>query len=503
MNKRLAAFANLVHGITTLGISIVVGLVMVPIYLRFFNAGVYGAWLASGGLIAMLALVESGLSTVVTQRLAAAIADNNSSEFAEVAGTGIFMAALLGIGVFIVGSGLAFAISSMFGVASLEKAALTNAIMLSSLANGTMIVSYTIGAVPQAWQKTTFPCVVGIVAQASCPVAIIVGLANEWGVAALAFGPLAVALTYLVGNGFYVAANWKRVGVPRPFVSRKAQSELWRSSYKLLGAKAAGSICSRLEAPAAAIAVSNEAATVLVLTGRFLNLVPMLVERVASATFAGLAHFTNRTTEERLRVFRELLTVINAFTGIGLGIAFAFTGPVLRLWVGENLYAGHGLAMLILICCLFMTRMTSLSNILLSNGFTSDSAQWMTAYSILRVACLVVLSGVFGLAGIAGAGALAAGITMFGVAHAVQQRLGMPMSEAFKTGSRSTIVCVLLGTGWALFGPQAESWIGLSFQIGAAGSLLFVVTLVLDAEWNIAFRQNIRVLGNRFARVTT
>lgn len=96
MNKRLAAFANLVHGITTLGISIVVGLVMVPIYLRFFNAGVYGAWLASGGLIAMLALVESGLSTVVTQRLAAAIADNNSSEFAEVAGTGIFMAALIG-----------------------------------------------------------------------------------------------------------------------------------------------------------------------------------------------------------------------------------------------------------------------------------------------------------------------------------------------------------------------------------------------------------------------
>lgn len=211
-----------------------------------------------------------------------------------------------------------------------------------------------------------------------------------------------------------------------------------------------------MEAPAAAIAVSNEAATVLVLTGRFLNLVPMLVERVASATFAGLAHFTNRTTEERLRVFRELLTVINAFTGIGLGIAFAFTGPVLRLWVGENLYAGHGLAMLILICCLFMTRMTSLSNILLSNGFTSDSAQWMTAYSILRVACLVVLSGVFGLAGIAGAGALAAGITMFGVAHAVQQRLGMPMSEAFKTGSRSTIVCVLLGTGWAALWPASR-----------------------------------------------
>lgn len=49
-------------------IVIINGIVMVPIYFHYMSVSTYGAWLATGNMVAMLGLLESGFSSVITQK---------------------------------------------------------------------------------------------------------------------------------------------------------------------------------------------------------------------------------------------------------------------------------------------------------------------------------------------------------------------------------------------------------------------------------------------------
>ena len=50
----------------------ITGIIMVPLYLRFIPFEVYGAWLASGNMLAWLSTIDPGLTLVLQQRIAAA-----------------------------------------------------------------------------------------------------------------------------------------------------------------------------------------------------------------------------------------------------------------------------------------------------------------------------------------------------------------------------------------------------------------------------------------------
>ena len=64
-------------------IVIINGIVMVPIYFHYMSVSTYGAWLATGNMVAMLGLLESGFSSVITQKMAAAIGANDTKKFAN------------------------------------------------------------------------------------------------------------------------------------------------------------------------------------------------------------------------------------------------------------------------------------------------------------------------------------------------------------------------------------------------------------------------------------
>ena len=56
---------------------IVNGIVMVPIYFKYMSISTYGAWLATGNVIAMLGILESGFSFVITQKMSVTLEDKD------------------------------------------------------------------------------------------------------------------------------------------------------------------------------------------------------------------------------------------------------------------------------------------------------------------------------------------------------------------------------------------------------------------------------------------
>ena len=75
-------------------IVIINGVVMVPVYFHYMSVSTYGAWLATGNMVAMLGLLESGFSSVITQKMAAAIGSGDKERYGKLAGANIVTAIL-------------------------------------------------------------------------------------------------------------------------------------------------------------------------------------------------------------------------------------------------------------------------------------------------------------------------------------------------------------------------------------------------------------------------
>ena len=58
-DKTKATLYNFVFGNLNNFITIFFGIILVPYYLKFFNVELYGVWIASAGVIALLGTLES------------------------------------------------------------------------------------------------------------------------------------------------------------------------------------------------------------------------------------------------------------------------------------------------------------------------------------------------------------------------------------------------------------------------------------------------------------
>ncbi|MBM3883702.1 MAG: hypothetical protein FJ280_16225 [Planctomycetes bacterium] len=494
--KRHAAIANLSFNMAAVAVNVVIGLLMVPLYLRHMDVAAYGAWLASGGIVAMLGLCESGLATVLTQRLAACAARAEASRFAQFAGTGMVCAAALGFVATALGAVFAWYAPRMVGAPEAAQAPLRWAVVLASAGLGTMMLGYTLCAIPQAWQRTTAAGAMLVLAMGGNVAGILVALAQGWGVTAFGVGSLCQSLLYVLGLGFVVWSGWRKAGLPRPSFGWPTCRELWREARSLLLGRAAAAVGTNLQAPAAAIAVSAEASAVLVLTGRVLSLVPMVVDRVGSAVFAGMAYVSGRSRAERSACAREVVAIASVLAGVGIGLGVCFSQPVVELWVGKEMFGGRKLLLLLALSYLLNVRQNLVSNVLMAFGGIRKASRWMMMDAGVRLSLLVAMAGVFGLHGIPVAYAVAGSAGVAFLSRVLSTDGLLSPTDLWAPGATGLLIALAMSTGWMYLGPTASAWTEVLLQASLCLATTLVLTLVFDMDWRNAVAHNIRSLAH-------
>ena len=448
LNRRFAAVANLVGSTGILVFNIVTGLMLVPYYLRHLNHATYGAWLASGGIIAMLGLLESGLGTVATQKLATTWQANHRKQFAELTGTYLVAVTMVALVFVLCGLSAAWLIPRLIDMTGVSETSLRIGIILSVVGSAMMLAANLIGAIPQAWQRTVLPGLVLWVALFGNVTAIILALKHGWGISALGLGMFCMGVVQLPGLGAVVWMHWRRSHCPKPRFSRHTFVTLWRDAAPLLFSRICGVLGSNLQAPVASAAVSSQASAVLVLSGRPQSIVPMVVDRVGSAVFAGMAGLSRANAQEKDRTARDLIGVSTVLSGIGLGMAFAFSKPVVALWVGPELYGGDALLMLLVAASLATIRKNLYSTLMLSFGQFSKASRWLTIESGLRVLLLIGLVPLLKLAGIPLADLMASSITAFMLGILLVGPGGLSISVIWRPGLRAFVFAVAIAIVW-------------------------------------------------------
>lgn len=455
--------------------TIIQGILLVPMYLRHMPQELYGAWLASGALLAWVELADPGLASILQQRVAFQVGKEGPAGVGPLIGTGLAAAALISMAP-------AFAwplpgpVAGWLGV---PAAHVPDLVLAFRIGLGAVALSTFQGALVAVSLGLQEVRSVGIVSLLSIGVGVTVtvgGLLLGIGLASIPCGALARSVVGAVGAVVVLLLLLRRRGIRAGISLAEGRGMLGEALFTFTS-RVGVALLSRLDALMSAKLLSPSATVVLTLTGRVVDIVRLGADRLAAAAMPALANFAG---ERGAAAATRMQRLIGGYTALALGVlggaAIAWNGLFMDLWVGESRFGGMTLTLALVVQGCLASYVSSIAQAVFALGGIRETAAIALVEAAARLALQLLLVGTMGLVGfpVAAAGALVIVSVPFLLAVAARRFGGTVESHARSLFRALLSMAVLLGAGW-LVGrvvPRCSSWTAL-----AAGGAVTIATL--------------------------
>ena len=356
-------------------VMIVNGIVMVPIYFHYMSVSTYGAWLASGNLVAMIGLLESGFSSVITQKMAAAIGIGDKKEYLILAGSNIMTAGLISVMIFIFGSCFIPYIADIVNTDSESTMDITIAFTLSLLSSAIAVLVSLLGAFPQVWQETKQVGIINTIVNIVAIGVMIISLIIGGGVISLALGYLARSSLNLIFQGWWILKHWKMRDIESPIYNFKSSFLLFKECFYPLIARVSGVLMGQSQsfvlaafmAPALA-AIYDITSKIMICTYGFVGIANGSFFAFLSITFGkNDRHELNRVVGNIIQYFTMSVVAVFIF-------GVCFSKFIIYYWVGLEKFGGDWLLLLIGVSMFVNQYKVFFNNLLFSSGNIKKSS---------------------------------------------------------------------------------------------------------------------------------
>ncbi len=463
-DRRRTAFLGMAFGYSSLLISLTRNIVFVPLYLQKIGLAEYGAWLATGGALALILINDYGLAGVVTQRIANSFGAGRLENLGGLAGSALAIGAVLSL----VLTGLSYCcIAFLPGIQTLpavEAATVVSCFKIAIVANAFGVLGSTAISVIRSLQRVVLAGSTVLAADLANVAVTLLGLFAGYGLYAIAVGVLVrsaiLVATSLYGVWFICSSTLEsRLAV----VSGNVRNLLADSSHFFLS-----SIAMKLQAQANVFFVGSvlgpASAAVYSLTVRAHETVLILVGQINGALVPSITHLYGSGDVARFRtVMLRVLVSIGAVTALALTMTVILNAGFIRLWVGQNAFAGQYVSIGTAVA-LFASAIGYVAyDALLAQGRFRFVSGMFLVTSLLQVLLLasqlhwglwiapmtiLLITSVWG--------------TGFWRLVFIEQNVSRSESRAlFSEFARVAAVSTAVAIGFMMFYPIAKSWIAL------------------------------------------
>lgn len=368
-------------------VMIVNGIIMVPIYFRYMSVSTYGAWLASGNLVAMIGLLESGFSSVITQKMATAISNGNRQEFLKLAGSNIMTAFIISSLIFVLGCCMVPFIAEIVN-ADVEWAHdITIAYVISLLSSAIAVLVSLFGAFPQVWQETKQVGVINTIVNVLAICIMVFCLVWGLGVISLAVSYIARSCCNLILQGWWILNYWKRKEIDSPIFSVKSSVKLLKECIYPFWARLSNVFMGQSQSLILAAYMAPSVAAIYDITSKVFICAYGFVSMANGSFFALLSLVFSRNEPFELnRVVRNILQYFSVIVVAVLIFGFCFSKVIINLWVGLDKFGGDFLLLAIGISLLVNQYKSFFNNLLFTSGNIRRS-------SVIDICSLIVYIG--------------------------------------------------------------------------------------------------------------
>jgi O-antigen/teichoic acid export membrane protein len=481
--RRRSAFLSMVFGYSSLMVSLTRNILLVPIYLHRIPLTEYGAWLATGGALALILINDYGLSGVVTQRMSANYGAGNFTALGRLAGSALAIGAILSIGLTVISLLCIPFLPGLITLSASQSHTVIVCFVLAIVANGLGVVGATAASVIRSLQRVVLGGSIVLAAEVANVAVIVVGLFAGYGLYAIAAGVLmrSVILTFagLIGVWFVCVRSLKTAVEIQGAALRDLLGEASRFFLSSIAIKLQGQanvfLIGSILGPASAAIYS--------LTVRAHETVFMVIMLINGSLVPSVTHLFGSGNIARFRVvILRLLVFLAALTALAMTITVILNPAFLLLWVGKGTFAGQMVSVLMAAAIFISTIVSIAYDALLAQGKFRLVTRFFTFTSILQMVLLLSLLH-WGL-WVAPFVTIVT-ISVWGTAFWVNVAADISITASevrILLGELARVIAVSV-TGAAAFGmfyPNANSWTSLVVEAVVCGLCLTTAYLVIS-----------------------
>lgn len=381
-------------------IAIINGILIVPLYLHYINSAVYGAWLATGNILAWITMVDPGVSGVVLQRVAHAKGKGDKKEVGLTIASGIAISLVLFVLAVIIGYVVSFFISDIAKIDENYSADIIKCFRIAVWGTAFTLLAYTFSNIILAYQKTKIH---GMFLNGINIAGIIINtilLIGGTGIFSLAYANLfrgAATLIYAVIVSRYL--------INKDAVTLKFELNYFKSFSKIFTYTFSSRLFEILASNIDLILVSrylgSHYVTVLDLCRRPIKIVSGIANNITISMLPALSHLFGSGENQTIKVvaFRiwSIVLWVSAFI---MGGFILFNHSLIKAWVGADFWIGTGNNILLCVSIFLLAIGYSLSNITYSMGDIKNNSLINILRNVIYVILLYWLSKTMGLTGV-------------------------------------------------------------------------------------------------------
>lgn len=459
------------------------GILLVPLYLRHISVSEYGGWLASSQILNWIALLDPGTDELIRQRSAHAYGRRDFEEVGALIGTGIAINAVASIIVLLAGLVIAALMQERFGLSGMAAQRVSQALFILAAACAVTTAAYAVGSPLLALQRASVHGIIYVGGTLAALITTVAFLFAGWGVASIAAGLLARGIFWLAGWGFSLGWIARAEGLINIRIRPNGAAQLVKLSAFTLLAKVSSALQSGVDGAliGATLGASNTA--VYILTGRIIDSARTLPDRIGNAVQPSLAHLFGEGNLKKLEpVCLRLLRLTYLASGSLITLAVVFNRDVMRLWVGEQMYGGLQLTILLGLSAYLSNLLNSSYHVMFASGEVRGAALTTTIQGVVKVTLSYFLLKYLGLPGLplaAIAASLLIGMPfLFFRSFNVIQLDGTQKWSVIRAALLSLLVCTVAGSAWA-HRPGTHSIAEVAAAATAFASFLMVLLYLI------------------------
>jgi O-antigen/teichoic acid export membrane protein len=383
------------------GLSLILGIALVPFVLNHVGVRMYGFWLASGEVLAYAAMADFGILVALPWMMAEADGRGDRDGIRRLMSTGFGASVIVSIVYLAVVIILWQVAPTLLRLQPEERAAIAGPLALIAGVSALLLPLRLANSTLMALQDVMVFGVLGIVARV-LEVALVVGLLLQgyglYALAVAAVAPSALVVLVSIIRLHLVAPDLLR-GWPRPSIA-----DIRILFGEGIGAWL-GSWSWRLTLAADAIILTSLGGpvwvTVLAMTSKLSHVFMQMAWVPGDSGLVGLANLAGEDKPERLRAASgALMQVYLTLVTAAACAILAVNAPFVRGWLGPELFGGLGLSGLLVGVMLVLTAVHGLATIASVLGHRLQVGAVSLGSACVQVGLAILLTQWIGLAGV-------------------------------------------------------------------------------------------------------
>jgi O-antigen/teichoic acid export membrane protein len=492
--RRRSATLAMLFGYASLSTSLARNILFVPIYLHNIPLAEYGAWLATGGALALILINDFGLSGVVIQKISLSFGARDFRTLGSLAGSALTVGSLMALLLTAISLACVPYLPGLQQLTPSQKHIVVNCYFIAVSANGLGLAATTAMSVIRSLQMAVAAGSIVLAADVANICITLPGLLYGQGLYAIADGMLARSAVLLLSAGIFLAVICLKDRNVVPIFSWRAVRELLGDSSRFF----LSSVAMKMQSQANVVFVSSilgpSSAAIYGLTIRAHETVMMLLSQINSALVPSVTHLFGSGNLARFRaVLLRLLLSVALISALALSATAILNMEFLHLWLANQHFFGQDVSILMAIA-LFVTSLAYVAyDALVSQGYFNFVSKVFFFSSLLQCLLLAALLR-FGLW--AAPTATLLGALVWGSLFWQRVNVGMRLSAAEIRSLALNLSCLVgvsavTAAGFFAFYPPVTSWWALIMEAVLSIAVLIVGYLLCSTTLRTIAREEI------------